>query len=71
MELITTKQASERLRVSQSFLRQLAREGKVPFYKLSERCLRFDVDELHSYMKLVAEGKAPRDVGERKPPAAA
>jgi excisionase family DNA binding protein len=64
MELVSTKEASRVVHVSENFLRQLAREGRIPFYKLSERTLRFDVQELRAYMRVVAEG-------EKSPPEAA
>ena len=51
LELITAKAAARELQVSQQLLRNLVREGRVPFYKLSERTLRFDLDELRDCMK--------------------
>ena len=57
IELLDTKQVSKALKVSEELLRKLAREKRIPFYKLSERTLRFDLDEVRSYMRLIAEGK--------------
>ena len=53
--LVDVKTASGAIRVSPTFLRQLAREKKIPFYRLSERTLRFDLDEVRAYMKLAQE----------------
>lgn len=50
------KEAAQELRVSERFLRQLVNEGKVPFYRLSSRTLRIDLDELRGYMRHLAEG---------------
>jgi len=55
--LVAAKEVSKALGVSQDLLRKLAREKKIPFYKLSERTLRFDLDEVRSFMKLVAGRK--------------
>ena len=51
------KEAAQELRVSERFLRQLVNEGKVPFYRLSPRTLRIDLDELRNFMRLVAGRK--------------
>ena len=49
--LVDAREVSKVLGVSQELLRKLAREGKIPFYRLSARTLRFDLDEVWDYMK--------------------
>ncbi len=49
--------AAKELSVSERFIRQLIAENKIPYYRLSERTLRVDLDELRSYMRLLAKGK--------------
>ena len=51
------KDVAKELKVSERFLRQLVSEGRIPFYRLSARTLRFDLSEIKDYMRLVAEGK--------------
>lgn len=51
------KEASRELKVSERFLRQLITEKRIPYYKLSDRTMRVDLDELREYMRLLAEGK--------------
>jgi excisionase family DNA binding protein len=55
LELVDAKVAAKELRVSQQLLRNLVKEGRVPFYRLSERTLRFDLGELRDHMKHNAE----------------
>jgi excisionase family DNA binding protein len=49
--------AAKELSVSERFLRQLIAEGRIPFYKLSKRTLRVDLNELRDYMRLITEGR--------------
>jgi excisionase family DNA binding protein len=56
-ELVNCKTLASELKVNDQFLRKLVREKKIPFYRLSERTLRFDVTEVKNYMRLIAEGK--------------
>lgn len=61
MDLVNVKVAAREIQVDPQFLRQLAREGKIPSYRLSRRTLRFDLDELKAWMRKNAEshsGKA-------------
>ncbi len=51
----TIKEATKELRVSERFLRQLIRDGRIPSYRLSPRTLRVDLQEVRNYMRLVAE----------------
>lgn len=51
------KDAAKELNISERFLRQLIAEHKMPFYRLSKRTLRVDLNELRDYMKMIAEGK--------------
>jgi len=49
--------AAKTLSVSERFLRQLIAAKKIPFYRLSPRTLRVDLNELRDFMRLLAEGK--------------
>ncbi len=49
--------AAKQLSVSERFLRQLIAENRIPFYRLSERTLRVDLNELRDYMRLAAEDR--------------
>jgi len=55
--MLTTKQVSKAIGVSEELLRKLAREKRIPFYKLSQRTLRFDLTEVQQFMRMIAEGK--------------
>ena len=63
--LISVKEAARALGVSERFLRGLVTDGRIPFYRLSERTIRFDLDELRDYMRLIAEGHRTRTTAER------
>ena len=52
--------AAKALHVSEKFLRRLIREHRIPFYKLSARTTRVDLNELREYMRLIAEGEQER-----------
>jgi excisionase family DNA binding protein len=54
IEFIDAKTAGKKVGVGPQLLRQLAREGKIPSYRLSRRTLRFDLTELKSHMKRIA-----------------
>ena len=47
--------AAKALNVSERFLRQLIADNRIPFYRLSARTLRVDLDELRDYMRLIAQ----------------
>ena len=49
--------AARELSISERFLRQLIAAKRIPFYRLSDRTLRVDVQELRDLMRLIAEGK--------------
>ena len=53
--MLTAREAAKAIKVSERFLRKLVASGRVPFYRLSERTLRFDLNELRDYMRLIAE----------------
>jgi len=55
--MLNARETAKELKISQRFLRQLVAEGRIPFYRLSARTLRFDLNELCDYMRLIAEGK--------------
>lgn len=55
--MIPISRAAEELSVSERFLRQLIAENRIPFYRLSARTLRVDLNELRDYMKHIAENE--------------
>ena len=57
------KDAAIQLHVSERFLRQLVAQGHLPFYRLSPRTLRVDLNELREHMRMIAEGKATSHEG--------
>lgn len=54
---VSASEASSLLNVSTAHLYRLARQGKIPCYRLSPRTLRFDPDELRAFMRLKLEGE--------------
>lgn len=55
------KDAATQLNVSERFLRQLIAQGRIPFYRLSPRTLRLDLNEVRGFMRLMAESKPTPD----------
>lgn len=51
------KDAARELNISERFLRQLIAQQRIPFYKLSKRTLRVDLNEIRDYMKHIAENE--------------
>ena len=49
--------AAKALSVSERFLRQLIAENRIPYYRLSPRTLRVDLDELRQVMRAIGKGK--------------
>jgi excisionase family DNA binding protein len=62
----TLKDAATQLHVSERFLRQLIAEKRIPFYRLSARTLRVDLNELRDYMRLIADSKPSADTLQRE-----
>ena len=58
---VSISEASRQLGLSRNFLYDLIRKGRIPFYRLSARTLRVDLNELRDYMRLIAEGKPTPD----------
>ena len=56
------KDGAVALNVSEGFLRQLIRQGRIPFYRLSPRTTRIDLQEVKSYMRLLATGKPADEI---------
>lgn len=54
-ELVDCKNLARELDVSEQFLRRLARDKKIPFYRLSKRTLRFDRIEVRNFMRRIAK----------------
>jgi predicted site-specific integrase-resolvase len=62
-ELKDARATAKFCNVHPQLLRELARDGKIPSYRLSQRTLRFNVDEVKRCMKKIAEqerGQSPR-----------
>ena len=55
--LIPVRAAAEELGISRTFLYRLINQGRVPYFKLTERTTRVDLDELRSLMKTIAQGR--------------
>lgn len=62
--LLKLKHAATELSVSGRFLRQLIAQGRIPYYRLSKRTLRVDLNELRDYMRLIAEGRPKMTEGQ-------
>ena len=60
-------EAATVLGVSDKFLRQLIAQKKIPFYQLSPRTLRVDLDEIRNYMKMAPEGRPTSRDGSEEP----
>jgi excisionase family DNA binding protein len=64
--MLSIAKAAGQLSVSERFLRQLIADKRIPYYRLSPRTLRVDLDELRDLMRLIAEGKPlPDEEGRR------
>jgi excisionase family DNA binding protein len=50
------KDAAKDLNLSERFLRKLIAEQRIPYYRLSKRTIRVDLNELREHMRSVAEG---------------
>lgn len=48
--MLTVRDLSLKLNVSQSFIRKLIRKNDIPFTKISENCIRFDEAEIDSWL---------------------
>jgi excisionase family DNA binding protein len=59
--LVSIPSASRQLGLSRNFLYDLIKHRRIPFYRLSPRTLRVDLNELRDYMRLIAEGKPRSD----------
>ena len=59
-EFIDTRTAAEELQISEQHLRQLAREKRIPCYRLSERILRFDLKEVREFMRQMVSERSER-----------
>ena len=55
MQFVRIAEAAEILDVSEGLLRKLIALGKIPFYKLSEKTTRIDIDELRNCMRVLPE----------------
>jgi excisionase family DNA binding protein len=58
---LSIPEASRQLGISRNHLYHLIRTGRVPFYRLSPRTLRVDLNEMREYMGLLAQGRPTRD----------
>ena len=56
-QLVDAKTLAEITNLPVASVRRLAREGKLPHYKLG-RLLRFDVDEVKAALKVVKTGES-------------
>ncbi|MDP8247045.1 MAG: helix-turn-helix domain-containing protein [Candidatus Tritonobacter lacicola] len=49
--LLTAKQLANKLQISERQVRRLYQKSKIPGFKISYRCLRFDLDEVLGALK--------------------
>jgi len=57
MRLTDAKTTAQELDVHEQTLRELAKQGKIPSYRLSKRTLRFDLSEIRRRMKELAKSE--------------
>lgn len=50
-QLLDYKQAARFLSISVPYLRKLKTKGKIPFVEVGERCIRFRVSSLNSWIE--------------------
>lgn len=55
--LISIPEASKSLGISKAHLYRLIKAGRIPFYRLSPRTTRLDVEEIKSLGRLIGERK--------------
>ena len=48
---LNIKQAAEKLNVSVRTVRRMMADGKLKYYKLSVRCVRFDPNDIDEFVK--------------------
>jgi len=51
MELLKTKEVCELLKINKQTLFKLMKQGKIPYIKLSDKCIRFPKDEIIAYLR--------------------
>lgn len=60
MDLIHKDEAAEFLGISMDTLEGLMRQRRIPYYRLSQKCVRFDKEDLVTYiLQSRVEAKAP------------
>ena len=67
MEFITIRDISKYLKVKESTLYSWVHNGSIPFYKLNG-LLRFDMDEIETWVKASKPMSCNRDIKLKKPP---
>lgn len=50
MKRMKAKAASQYLGIGTRFLHDLSKQGRIPYYKISNRCLVYDVADLDAFM---------------------
>ena len=61
--LKSVTQSARELGVSVEHIRRMIREGRWPYYKLSKKGTRLDVEEIKALGRLIAEGEQERRAG--------
>ena len=61
--LVPVKQAAKSCNASAAHFYRLIRKGRIPFYRLSPRTTRIDLDELRAYVRQFPESLSKK-VGE-------
>ena len=62
--LLDYKETSEILGVSTNTLYVWVARKKIPFYRFSDRTVRFDPTEIHTFIKQAKRGSHKREEGE-------
>ena len=62
MSLVTIREASRALAVSERHVRRMISKGRWPYYRLGAKAIRLDLKEVRALGRLISEGK-PREAG--------
>jgi excisionase family DNA binding protein len=52
--LVSIQEAAKELKVSDRHVRRMIAEGKYPFYRIGDRAVRLDLEEIKSASRIIA-----------------
>jgi excisionase family DNA binding protein len=61
MSLVSVREAARALRLSERHIRRMISEARWPFYRLGQRIVRVDIEEIKNLGRLIAEAKPVAD----------